>query len=394
MGMARAAAKLFWFFAPATSLLLAGCVHPSPRETFRRAAAARPSEAAYIPRVPVSPFRGPQGEYSAVSSVARFWGRPVSPADAESALVPAPGKRSSLVGRLELAALGWKLWVDPFKGSPEALRRRLRAGVPVLAWLYLPTPTALQQRWVVVLGVDERPRRWLLLDGRGAPVAYSDREFREAWTRRGEAAMTLCPPEAAGWELTAREHASRGRYYHSAREYAAAAQDYELALVEAPSNSAVRTQLGSVYRALERFPEAEAAFHRAAGDDPSNWRACNNLAFMLADQSNRLAEAAGWARRALWLNPGGAAVLDTLGYVLYRQGEDRQAAAVLERARGLARGESPVVRGEIALHLAWVYYRTGDWHLAREVLGDVVRENPSLALPAELLRIMDPTIRP
>lgn len=394
MGMARAAARLPWVFALAAALLLAGCLHPSPRDTFRLAAAQRPAEAAYIPQVPVSPFRGPQGEYSAISSVARFWGRPVSPADAERALAPEPEKRPSLVGRLELAALGWKLWVDPFKGSPEALRRRVRAGVPVLAWLYLSSPTALQQRWVVVLGVDERPPRWLLLDGRGAPAAYSDREFREAWARRGEAAVTLCPPEAAGWELTAREHASRGRYYHSAREYAAAAQDYELALAGAPSNSAWRTQLGSVYRALGRFPEAEAAFHRAAGDDPSNWRACNNLAFMLADQSNRLAEAAGWARRALWLNPGGAAVLDTFGYVLYRQGDDRQAASVLERARGQARGEPPAVREEIALHLAQVYYRTGDWHLAREILGDILRENPDRALPAELLRIMDPAARP
>ena len=73
----------------------------------------------------------------------------------------------------------------------------------------------------------------------------------------------------------------------------------------------------------------------------------NLWAFALADANEQLAQAELASRRAMRRSPGDPAVLDTRGWVLFRQGHYRSAVKILDLAHRLA-----PARAEITLHLA------------------------------------------
>ncbi len=65
---------------------------------------------------------------------------------------------------------------------------------------------------------------------------------------------------------------------------------------------------------------------------PKNSSVLNNLAYLLAQNDERLAEALEFARTAVEQNPDEANYLDTYGYLLYRNGQPAQAALSLAAA--------------------------------------------------------------
>ena len=95
--------------------------------------------------------------------------------------------------------------------------------------------------------------------------------------------------------------------------------------------------------------------------------ALNALGYTLADRNERLDEAFALVSRALKLRPDSPAVLDSMGWVLYRQGDLEQAAVYLRRALDLSQDD------EIAAHLGevlWVSGRQADAKTVwRQALG-------------------------
>ena len=69
-------------------------------------------------------------------------------------------------------------------------------------------------------------------------------------------------------------------------------------------------------------------------DDPKNPDALNSLAYMLAERGQKLDEAIGLVQRALAIDPGNGAYLDTLGWAYYKQNRVDQAEAPLREAAG------------------------------------------------------------
>jgi tetratricopeptide (TPR) repeat protein len=65
---------------------------------------------------------------------------------------------------------------------------------------------------------------------------------------------------------------------------------------------------------------------------PKNTSVLNNLAYLLAEDNEKLAEALEYARTAVEQNPDEANYLDTYGYLLYRNGKHAQAAQSLAAA--------------------------------------------------------------
>ena len=93
----------------------------------------------------------------------------------------------------------------------------------------------------------------------------------------------------------------------------------------------------------------------------------NALGYTLADLTDRLEEAEQLIRAALDLQPEEASILDSMGWVAYRQGRHEEALAYLEQA--WIRDNNP----EIAAHLGevlWVLGREEDaksaWRLGLE----------------------------
>ncbi len=105
--------------------------------------------------------------------------------------------------------------------------------------------------------------------------------------------------------------------------------------------------------------------------DGNNVAALNNLAVLLArSDPNR---ALVYAERAAELAPGNAAIEDTVGWILYRQGSLDRALDHLKRA---ATGNAPAIR---TFHLGMAYLKSGNAKLGEKYISQALRANPKLA---------------
>lgn len=109
------------------------------------------------------------------------------------------------------------------------------------------------------------------------------------------------------------------------------------------------------------------ALQRRRPLDPS---AANALGFTLADHSQRLPEAERLIRSALQQLPDSAAIKDSLGWVLYRQGQAQAALEWLTAAYHLDQD------AEIARHLGEVRWALGEHAQAIRLWQDAARRAP------------------
>jgi tetratricopeptide (TPR) repeat protein len=131
----------------------------------------------------------------------------------------------------------------------------------------------------------------------------------------------------------------------------------------------IRMTLATACAAARRYDRAEEQLRLVLRDDPDDATANNDLGYFLADQGKKLDEAERRVRKALELDrrqrAGGtalgldadrdnAAYVDSLGWVLFRQGKLDEARRQLEKATALPEGaEDPVVWD----HLGDAFYR-------------------------------------
>ncbi len=91
-------------------------------------------------------------------------------------------------------------------------------------------------------------------------------------------------------------------------------------------------RLASVYEEAGRVPDAEHELREMIERDPLDADAINFLSYMLADRTDRHAEAVALIERALSVEPDNPSYLDTLGWALFKQGKADEAAEPLGRA--------------------------------------------------------------
>lgn len=177
------------------------------------------------------------------------------------------------------------------------------------------------------------------------------------------------------------------RYDQALAECEALMQEYQ-----APSDvREIRMALSQIYSAMGRHDESEAELRRILDIDPNDATANNNLGYQMAERGIQLAEAERLIRRAIALDraqrrfipddePENAAFLDSLGWVLFRQGELDEAERLLRQAAQLPEGrDDPVVWD----HLGDVCYRKGDtaeaiqaWTRSQELFQTQPRDDP------------------
>lgn len=88
--------------------------------------------------------------------------------------------------------------------------------------------------------------------------------------------------------------------------------------------------------------------------NPKNAQALNALGYTLADRTKRYKEAYDYIKQAFELAPDQAAIIDSMGWVLYRMGNYSEAVKHLEKALNLDNN------AEIAAHLGEVLWVMGD----------------------------------
>jgi tetratricopeptide (TPR) repeat protein len=101
-------------------------------------------------------------------------------------------------------------------------------------------------------------------------------------------------------------------------------------------------RIAHVYEGGGRLGDAEKELRTLMAEDPLNADAMNSLSYMLAEHNVRLPEAVELAQRALQVEPGNPAYLDTLGWALFRQGRTDEAADPLARAAAALAGNSVI----------------------------------------------------
>lgn len=115
------------------------------------------------------------------------------------------------------------------------------------------------------------------------------------------------------------------------------------------------------YERLDRVPEAIIDLQVLVAEDPEDADALNALGYTLADRTTDFEEALGYIERALALSPEQPAILDSMGWVLFKLGRAEEALDYLQRA--FAAQED----AEIAAHLAEVLAALGREGEAREI---------------------------
>lgn len=145
--------------------------------------------------------------------------------------------------------------------------------------------------------------------------------------------------------------------------FAEAAATYTRAMERVPDPDAVPWGLhyerGIAFDRSGRWDRAEADFKRALELSPDQPYVMNYLAYSWTEQGRNLDEARRMLERAAVLRPEDGAIADSLGWVLYRQGELDEAIRRLERAVELEPGDS-TING----HLGDAYHAVGRTHEA------------------------------
>ncbi|NND59180.1 MAG: tetratricopeptide repeat protein [Gammaproteobacteria bacterium] len=124
------------------------------------------------------------------------------------------------------------------------------------------------------------------------------------------------------------------------------------ALEVLPENADLRMLLATVYERQERFDEAIEIYAEEIRRNPDSEIAINNFAALVSDHTSdpaRLGRALQLAQR--FRNADNPVFLDTLGWLMYRNGQFDDAVKVLEQAVDGAPGEP-----QLRYHLGMAYY--------------------------------------
>ena len=131
---------------------------------------------------------------------------------------------------------------------------------------------------------------------------------------------------------------------------------------------------------LDRMDVLESSLRKLIALRPDYAHAYNALGYSLADRNERLPEARDLIEKALKLSPDDSFIIDSMGWVLYRQGQTKDALEWLQKAYA-ARPDA-----EIAAHLGEVLWALGRRDAAERVLSDAAQKDPGNEAIANTLK--------
>jgi tetratricopeptide (TPR) repeat protein len=272
----------------------------------------------------------------------------------------------------------------------DVAQRQVRNATDGLAEAYLALAAALRSQdsnefalVLLQLALDVRPDltagRLLLadiMDARGhadaalaalAPIHDSDplagviRLRRAALTQRAgdaDAALRMLTQIAHDYPDRSEPPSMEGDILRIKRRFAdaAVAYDHAIALMGPPMPGSwpLFYDRGVALERSHQWPRAEADFLKALELSPDQPMVLNYLGYSWADQSRNLPRARTMIERAAEERPNDGAILDSLGWVILRQGDVTKAVQFLERATELE-PEDAAING----HLGDAYWAAG-----------------------------------
>ncbi len=130
--------------------------------------------------------------------------------------------------------------------------------------------------------------------------------------------------------------------------------------------------LGMIYDSLKEWEKCDSTYTRALELEPDEATINNNFAYSLAERGIRLDEALEMSKLANELSPDNSAFLDTLGWIYFKLGDYKLAKIYIESAVKIDK-DRPV----LLEHLGDVHYKLGEideahhyWNRAYEINQD------------------------
>jgi predicted Zn-dependent protease len=155
------------------------------------------------------------------------------------------------------------------------------------------------------------------------------------------------------------------------------------ALERHPQHPSIEYDRAVILEQAGQVHESVAALEQMLHERPDDPTLLNALGYTLADHTLELPHAETLIRRALVAMPDNPAAIDSLGWVQFREGNTRAAAATLEHAYLLGHD------GEIAAHWGEALWASGQQSDARRVwAAALAREPESKPLKATIKRLI------
>ncbi|MCB1699359.1 MAG: tetratricopeptide repeat protein [Pseudomonadales bacterium] len=165
-----------------------------------------------------------------------------------------------------------------------------------------------------------------------------------------------------------------------ADQLSAASRVLEQGLAQMPQSSALRYSRAMLAEQQGELALMERELRAIIASEPDNSTAINALGYTLANRTQRYEEAYTLISQALALQPNEPAILDSMGWVLYRLNRYEEAVVYLTRA--YAEFPDP----EVAAHLGEVLWVSGDTEGAMRVWQGALLKDPENPVLAETLQ--------
>ncbi len=169
-----------------------------------------------------------------------------------------------------------------------------------------------------------------------------------------------------------------------AKQTEAALDLLEQALLAEPGQPDLLYESALLAEKLGRLEVMESRLRKLIEIQPEGAQAYNALGYSYADRKLRLPEAQQLIEKALQLAPNDPFILDSMGWVLYRQGDLDSALAHLQRAYALRRDP------EIAAHLGEVLWMLGRKNEAQAILREAQKKDPAHEVLGEAVKKFSP----
>lgn len=164
-------------------------------------------------------------------------------------------------------------------------------------------------------------------------------------------------------------------YYHAHR-YEEAATRFEAYLQKYPNAGLARQakfSLSAIYVHLGENKKGEEILEKFLADNPDDPGVNNDLGYLYADQGKNLEKARKMIEKAVAAEPENAAYIDSMGWVLFKLGEVKDAVTWLKKATDDTDGDDPTIWD----HLGDCHHKLKDipearraWKRALELAGE------------------------
>jgi tetratricopeptide (TPR) repeat protein len=157
---------------------------------------------------------------------------------------------------------------------------------------------------------------------------------------------------------------ARAQLLASLERYDEALDFYDRSVLYRPDDESALLSRAELLLRMDRLDEAVEQYRAAAKRWPESSMSLNALGYTLADRTDEYREAEKLIRKALEYDPDSPAIIDSLGWVLFKRGEYEAALVELERAY------EKLDDHEVAAHIVEVLVALERRDKALEVLED------------------------